>query len=183
LSKNEDREAGSRRAIVIFDSRYGNTEKVARSFEEGLKQAGITTLCINAKEVSLELLKEYGLIAVGAPTEKITASESIKKFLVKLGRTDLSGKLGFAFDTKLSYPLTGSAAKFIEKKLRNMGLDIAFERASAIVVPLKREEDVGKEFSEEYFSLKDGEEKRFEEIGKRVGRDFLRINVKEVPAR
>jgi flavodoxin len=107
------------KACVIFDTRYGNTERIARSFETGLKEAGVQTVCTNAKEANLESLKEYDLIAVGAPTEKITASESIKEFLEKLkNTTDLSGMFGFAFDTKLSYPLTGSAAKYIEKELK-----------------------------------------------------------------
>ncbi|MDG6999164.1 MAG: flavodoxin family protein, partial [Nitrososphaerota archaeon] len=72
--------ASQRRVIVIFDSRYGNTEKIARSFEAGLKQAGVETLCIRESEVKLDSLKQYDLIAVGAPTEKFTASKIIKEF-------------------------------------------------------------------------------------------------------
>jgi|SRR5579875_714615 len=156
----------SKRAIVIFDSRYGNTEKIARSLESGLNQAGVETVCINSKQVNLESLKEYNLIAIGAPTEKITASESIKEFLAKLVGIDFRGKVGFAFDTKLPYPLSGSAAKFIEKKLKNLGLDIILDRTSAIVVPQKENQQGG-------VMLKEGEEKRFAEIGRQVGAAYL----------
>jgi flavodoxin len=153
-------------ALVIFDTRYGNTEKIAKSFEEGLKQVGIQTVCANAKEASIQSLKEYDLIAVGAPTEKITASESIKAFLEKLRNgPDLSGKFGFAFDTKLSFPLTGSAAKFIEKELNHLGLEMIIPRTSAIVASQKEEKGGVK--------LKEGEERRFEQIGLQVGTALL----------
>ena len=50
---------------------------------------------------------------------------------------DLKGKRGFAFDTKLESRLSGSAAKFIEKKLRERGLDIIRPHGSAIVAGQK----------------------------------------------
>jgi flavodoxin len=149
------------RACIIFDTRYGNTEKIARSFETGLKQAGVPTVCVNAKDVAVESLKQYDLICVGAPTEWVTASKPMKEFLGKLKSTDLSGKHGFAFDTKLNAPLSGSAAKFIEKELKNLGLQIIAPRQSAIVLGAKKEQGGAR--------LKEGEEKRFEQIGTQVG--------------
>jgi hypothetical protein len=38
-------------AAVIFDTRYGNTEKIAKSLDTGLKQSNILTVCINAEYV------------------------------------------------------------------------------------------------------------------------------------
>jgi len=149
------------RACVIFDTRYGNTEKIAKSFETGLKEAGIQTVCVNAKDVAVDSLKQYDLICVGAPTEWVTASKPMKKFLGKLKSTDLFGKYGFAFDTKFDAPLSGSAAKFIEKELNNLGLQIIAPRESAIVFGVKKEEGGAR--------LKEGEEKRFEQIGTQVG--------------
>jgi flavodoxin len=149
------------RACVIFDTRYGNTEKIAKSFETGLKEAGIQTVCANAKDVAVDSLKQYGLICVGAPTEAFTASKPMKEFLGKLKSTDLSGKYGFAFDTKLGSSFSGSAAKFIEKELNNLGLQIIAPRESAIVFGVKEEEGGAR--------LKEGEEKRFEQIGLQVG--------------
>jgi flavodoxin len=149
------------RACVIFDTRYGNTEKIAKPFETGLKEAGIQTVCVNVKDVAVDSLKQCDLICVGAPTEWVTASKPMKKFLGKLKSTDLSGKHGFAFDTKFDAPLSGSPAKFIEKELKNLGLQIIAPRESAIVFGLKKEEDGAR--------LKEGEEKRFEQIGTEVG--------------
>jgi flavodoxin len=126
--KDTPRESGSGSAIVVYDSRYGNTEKIARSFAAGLSESGIETFCVNAKEAAPETLGGYGLIAVGAPTEWLTASKPMKEFLGKIEQTDLSGRYGFAFDTKLDRPLSGSASKLIEKELKNRGLDACSTR-------------------------------------------------------
>ena len=149
------------RACIIFDTRYGNTEKIARSFETGLKEAGVQTICVNAKDVAVESLKQYDLICVGAPTEAFTAYKPMKEFLATLKSVDLSGKCGFAFDTKLDSRFSGSAAKFIEKELSNKGLQIIAPRESAIVFGVKKEEGSAR--------LKEGEEKRFEQVGLQVG--------------
>ena len=146
---------------MVFDTRYGNTEKIARSLETGLKEAGIQTFCVNAKDAAFGSLKEYELICAGAPTEAFTASKPMKEFLGKLKSIDLSGKCGFAFDTKASPGIFGSAAKFIEKELSNLGLQIIAPRESAIVFGVKKEEGGAR--------LREGEEKRFEQIGTNVG--------------
>ena len=64
------------RACVVFDTRYGNTEKIAKSIETGLKEAGVQTLCVNAKDVAVDSLKQYDLICVGAPTEAFSAVQA-----------------------------------------------------------------------------------------------------------
>jgi flavodoxin len=151
------------KACVIFDTRYGNTEKTAKSFETGLKEAGIQTICVNAKDVAVDSLMQYDLICVGAPTEAFTASKPMKEFLAKLKSIDLSGKCGFAFDTRLDSRFFGSAAKFIEKELSNKGLQIIAPCESALVFSLKERGAVTGA------RLKEGEEKRFEQIGIQVG--------------
>ena len=148
-------------AAVIFDTRYGNTEKIAKSLETGLKQANIVTFCINAEYIINDLLRDRDLICIGAPTHFLSASKSMKKFLAKIKSIDLSGKYGFAFDTKFDSRMSGSAAKFIERELNKLCLEIIAPRESAIVFGLKEKEGGAR--------LKEGEEKRFEQIGFRLG--------------
>ena len=75
----------------------------------------------------------------------------------------MSGKCGFAFDTKLDSRFSGSAAKLIENELSKLGLRIIVPRESAIVFSLKeRGSIIGAR-------LKEGEEKRFEQVGVQVG--------------
>jgi flavodoxin len=151
------------RACIIFDTRYGNTEKIAKSFETGLKEAGIQSLCVNVRDMVIDSLKEYDLICVGGPTEGFTASKPTKEFLGKLKSVDLSGKCGFAFDTKLDWRFSGSAAKFIEKELSDLGLRIVAPRESALVSALKEAGTITGA------RLNEGEEKRFEQVGLQVG--------------
>lgn len=151
-----------KRAIVIYDSRYGNTEKIARSLERGLKASGVETLCSRDSQVFTDLLKEYDLIAVGGPTEFVSASRPMKDFLDKLKKANLGGKHGFAFDTKLDSRISGSAAGYIEKHLKHCGLEIIYPRASAIVLG-------GQKGEKGDVKLKQGDEERFEAIGREVG--------------
>jgi flavodoxin len=142
--------------MIIFVSRYGNTEKIARSFARGLEEAGIEAVCVNASDVLVNSLTQYDLICLGAPTEWMTASKPTKDFLRRLQGCDLSGKFGFAFDTKLERSLSGSAAKLIEKELKNLGLQIIAPHESATVFLVNGQ--VGGAY------LKEREEKRFEQM-------------------
>jgi len=155
------------KAIIIYHTRFGNTEKIAKSLEIGLKKAsGIQdVVCTNVREVVAvdNSLKEYDLICIGAPTEGFSAPEPIKDFLEKLKRVNLAGKYGFAFDTKVDSRLSGSAAKFIEKELKSQGLQIVAQRESAIVFALKEMGTITGA------RLKEGEDKRFEQVGLQLG--------------
>jgi flavodoxin len=163
------------RVCVIFDSRFGSTEKIARSLESGIKEAGIQTECVKSTDAAAEWLKQFDLICVGGPTEAFSASKPIKDFFGRLKGTFLSGKGGFAFDTKLDWRLSGSAAKFIEKELKDLGLRIVAPRESAIVASVK---SGGKIVGS---TLKEGEEQRFQQLGRQVGAALV-ADLKPFPA-
>jgi flavorubredoxin len=148
---------------VIFDSRYGNTAKVGRSLAKGLNDSGIETTCVNVRDATFEFLEQCDLICVGAPTEAFSASKPMKQFLKTLKNVKLAGKYGFAFDTKVDSRLSGSAAKFIEKELNGLGLQMIVRREYAYV------DGVRKEGATRGAKLKDGEEVRFEKIGAKIG--------------
>ena len=163
---------------MIFDSRYGNTEKVARALETGLTESGIQTNCTDAKNTTISSLDQYDLICVGGPTQYRTASKSMQEFLDSMAGVKLSGKLAFAFDTRRESFLAGSAAKYIEGKLRRQGLRIISKNESAIIVssgPERRKDefkdgDEWKEWKHRNEGLREGEEMRFKQIGTAIGR-------------
>ena len=149
-------------AIVIYDSKFGNTEKIARSFAGGLQMSGIDTTCIITNDVRTESLKDYDFIAIGAPTQMFTASKPMKDFLLRLeGAQGLEGKYAFAFDTKFASRLSRSASKFIEKTLKELGMEIARPRQSAIVDKTEG-------------PFENGEEESFEKIGYDIGISLAR---------
>lgn len=141
-----------KKAIVVYDSLYGNTEKVARALAQGLESGEIKTDLIQAGEIDVNRLQDYDLVLVGSPTHAWRPSKLVKEFLGRINESALSGKKAFAFDTKLSSRLAGSAAKHIEKALSKQGAEIVRVWMSAIVT--------GREGP-----LEEGTEKKFKDIG------------------
>jgi flavorubredoxin len=146
-----------RKAVVIYDTKFGNTEKIARALSEGMKNEGLLVDCLKTDAVDPSKLGEYNTLAVGAPTQAFRISEPMKRFLRKLERVDLRGKKGFAFDTRLKSRFAGSAANGIEKKLKELGLTIIRDYASAIVGGTEG-------------PLEESAEKRFEQIGSEIAK-------------
>lgn len=150
-------------AIVVFASRYGNTGKIARSIAAGLQLSGANASCLETKEVDIQSLGSYDLICVGAPTEAFSAYKPMKEFLGELRSVNLAGKYGFAFDTKLGWRFSGSAARYIEKELLKLGLQIISPCESAKVKAVKEGGRITGAV------LESGGHPRFVEIGKKVG--------------
>jgi flavodoxin len=156
------------KAAVIYATHFGTTEKVARSLEVGLREAGLDTTCLGLGDFDTATLPQYDLLCVGAPTEMFTAYRPMKDFLSSIGSASLEGKLGFAFDTKLDSRLSGSAAKYVEHALGELGMRIAAPRESAIVTNTKERGTITGA------NLRDGEEERFHRIGLKLG-ESLRV--------
>ena len=157
------------KAILVYDTRFGNTEKITKALESGLKRvAGIETIYIRAGEITksatTDLLKGYDLICIGAPTEGFTASKPMKEFLDKLKEANFADKYGFAYDTKIDSRLSGSAAKRIEKVMIDRGFKMIVARESALVMTVKDKGAISGA------RLKEGEDTRFEQIGERIGK-------------
>ena len=122
------------RAVVLYDTVFGNTERIGNALARGLRKARINTDCFNITDISMDKIGNYDFIAVGAPTQFETASSLIKQFLGRLANREFEGKYAFAFDTRLDDIWAGSAAEYIEKKLASYGLQILKPRSSASVV-------------------------------------------------
>ena len=155
-------------AAVIFDTRYGLTARVAQALARGLaKVPTIESEVDFAPDVHAEVLDRSDLILIGGPTEYFSASHHLRQFFGFLGAFDLHGKYGFAFDTHAARPLAGSAARFIERNLRLMGVDFLEPRASA------RVENHAPGPAGGGLQLAAGDEQRFETIGERLGHELL----------
>jgi flavodoxin len=129
------------RVLVAYGSRFGNTQRIAESLAAGMRKAsGVAVDCLFIDDVSIESLARYDLLAIGGPTEKMSASQPMKEFLAKLPTIALRGRQGFAFDTRYDLPMSGSAGKVIEKSLERLGVEIARPHASAFVRGMNKEE-------------------------------------------
>jgi flavodoxin len=129
------------KGVVIYDSSFGNTERIARALALGLEDKGAKIDCFKIDQVDVEKLVEYDFIAIGGPTHIISASKPMKEFLGRLKTVDLRGLKGFSFDTRNEsrmnsrkwLMLENSASRVIESALRGMKVDIIKPRRSAIV--------------------------------------------------
>jgi flavodoxin len=152
------------KAIVLYHSLFGNTKKVAISLADGISQTGIEAICKSIDEIDIGTLKDYDLIAIGGPTHIINLSKEMKAFMQSLKSVDISGRFGFAFDTRNESRMNqrkylffeNSAARRIEGALKRMKVRIIQDRISAIVE--------GREGP-----LDSGVEKLFLQIGREIG--------------
>ena len=109
--------------LVAYDSVSvnRNTEKVAKAMSEFLKEKGFDVDCLHVKDVDPAGVKNYDCVLAGSPTQVLRATRPIMQFLDEFAKGEFSGKLAAAFDTQIQVPLSGNAAKGIEKKLKKLG--------------------------------------------------------------
>ena len=114
------------KALVIYDSVYGNTEKIARAIG-GAITGEVKVLPVN-KANSSEL-KTIKLFLVGSPTQGGRPTPAIQDFLNKIPASSLKGKSVAAFDTRFSTKLVGifgyAAGKIAEVLKKKGGTLIA----------------------------------------------------------
>jgi flavorubredoxin len=123
-----------KKAMIVYDTVFGNTEKVASALAQGLESSHTVSVTLSrASETDAIRLSECDILLVGAPTHAWNASKPIKEFLQRISKSGLKGKRAFAFDTKMRSRMAGSAAKQIEKELSKLGAEIVRASASAIV--------------------------------------------------
>ena len=88
------------KGIVVYDTSYGNTQKIAETIVETLKETGIETDLFNVKEVKKLSAKDYNFLVLGSPTKFGTMSFAIRFFLGKVKSEEWMNKPFAAFDTE-----------------------------------------------------------------------------------
>lgn len=110
--------------LIAYDSKYGNTKKVAELIGEGLKTVEGNTVSIeNVKEINLEKDETYDLILIGSPNHVGSHIGSVKKFIKKLASASLKGDNYAVFDTYVGKDfekVTSKMEKQIVKVIPNM---------------------------------------------------------------
>ena len=91
------------RILVLYDSLYGNTEKIAYSIGETTKKYHETSI-LKIDKPSKEDLKNIDLLIIGSPTHGGRYTSPMKKLLDSLSKTSLEQVKAVTFDT--SFPTT-----------------------------------------------------------------------------
>lgn len=105
------------KAIVIYESKYGNTKQIAEAIAEGvLEQTGAEAVVCHRKRVDPGQLSEFDGVVIGSPNHIGTATYGIRRFINALGKADLDGRLVTVFDTYINGD-AGKAVSKMEKRL------------------------------------------------------------------
>ncbi len=109
------------KALIAYDSMFGNTEKIAQSINDRLTES-MNVEMAHISKLNSKNLTGFNLVVVGSPTHRCKPSESINVFLDNISRRDLKGISVAAFDTRYHMSkwllwLAGSATKRISRKL------------------------------------------------------------------
>jgi len=123
-----------KKALILYDTIYGNTKKVAISLSRGLEAGGIYVDSSSIQDFDTIELKNYDVIGIGGITHFHGTSKIMKSFLNKIKHFKMENKLGFAFETKADFRLAGSAAKRIIKYLKKMRLTIIHPPITGLVI-------------------------------------------------
>ena len=120
------------KTLIVYDSFFGNTEKIAQAIGNSLgSKENVETLRVS--EVKPEQLIGLELLIVGSPTRVFKPTKAIMGFLNKIPLNVLKGVKVAAFDTRIStvdvnsrflnilVKLFGYAAKTIAYKLEKKG--------------------------------------------------------------
>jgi len=87
------------KVLVVYDSRTGNTEEMAKAIADGAKRVGAGVDSKKVNEVKLDNLETADAIILGSPTHFGTMSENMKRLISESVaiRGKLEDKVGAAF--------------------------------------------------------------------------------------
>lgn len=146
--------------VVIYDTKFGNTAKVAEAIGRGAGARGSVRV-LDTAEAARSLTERPDLLIVGGPTQRRGLSPSLRGFVDAL-QPPLRGVRAATFDTRYRGAtwLMGSAASEAAKRLGKAGARLAAPPESFFIARGGPLEDQG---------LEAGELERAESWGRVVG--------------
>ena len=123
-------------ALVLYESQFGNTEKIAEAIALAVQEHMPTRLASVAEVKDLHAATaNVDLLVIGGPTQKHGLSPGLRHLVRGLGHGALQGVKAATFDTRLHGPkvMTGSAATTLRHRLRRAGATMLVEEATFAV--------------------------------------------------
>ncbi len=137
------------KALVVYDSEFGNTEIVARAIREVLGSEGKVEVR-RVSDVQQEGFDGLDVLVVGSPTQQFNPTKATSSFLKGVPKNGLSGIKVAAFDTRLTVEeieetatlaffvrIFGYAAKPIGDALKKKGGELAIPPEGFLVQGMK----------------------------------------------
>ena len=108
--------------VVVYDSKFGNTEKIAKAIARAVGDDGEVRVMDTAQ--ATETLEDWpDLLFVGGPTQKRSMSPGLKAYLDQAIAKGIEKLVATAFDTRYhgSTWINGSAARDAAQRLHSAG--------------------------------------------------------------
>ena len=121
------------RALVLYDSKYGNTKMVAEEVAKGLRSKGMEADLSYMEEFDVKEVEGYDVIAMGTPNHMGGPTRRAKKLVKGLGKKNLGGKTFGFFDTCLKGE-EGKATRKMANKLRDVAPGVMIAPELSILV-------------------------------------------------
>jgi hypothetical protein len=153
-------EGGTMRAVVVYESMFGNTHVVAEHIADGIGTV-MEAAAVSVHDASSEVIGNADLVVVGGPThihglsskrsregaidmaakdddlelDPDALGDGLRDWFEGLADDIGDGRRAAAFDTRIHATtlVTGQASKGIAKRLRAHGFDLAIEHESFFV--------------------------------------------------
>ena len=122
-------------SLVVYDSYFGNTEKVAQTIYETLTSSGSSKL-IHVSEASDLDIEDFDLIVVGSPTRYYKPTKPIVQFVREIKSYDI--RIGL-FDTRMDaegHWILGPAERMLGFAVDTMDSIVSMGQAQMDVEPL-----------------------------------------------
>jgi len=138
------------KAVIVYDTMWGSTEKMAHSLAEGVLGEGVEVKLYNlTKSDQSDIIKEVldaRAILLGSPTLNNGMFPTVAGFLCYLKGLKPKGRLGAAFG---SHGWAGGAVKAVEQELGQAGIEVIDSGLAFKFVPDKDELEKCVEFGRE----------------------------------
>ena len=129
-----------KKALIIYDSMWGSTEKIAYSLKEGIEEVDIPVALRNIKNTHIsDIITDvlsYKMILIGSPTLNNTMLPTVGGFLTYLKGLRPKDRIGFVFG---SYGWGGQAVGEIEKIINDLSWDMPMDSINLNYIPDKNE--------------------------------------------
>jgi len=141
------RQEQGKKAVVIYDTMWHSTEKMAEAIHAGITAEGVSAKPMNLRtwhrsEVMTEVFDARAVV-VGSPTLNNGMFPTVADFLCYLKGLKPKNKIGAAFG---SYGWSGEAVKLVENELTEMKIELVQPGLRTQFVPEKQTLDVCHEF-------------------------------------
>jgi flavodoxin len=108
------------KALVVYDSFFGNTEKIAQAMGDAIG-SHMDAEVRRVGDVRPEQLMGSTLLIVGSPTRGFRPSPAISKLLKSIPKNGLNGVRVAAFDTRFTWDKIESSAPILAPLVRIFG--------------------------------------------------------------